>query len=670
MAQNISKKQYDLIDIKGVGPVTKKKLNTLGINDVEDLVKFLPCRYIDLDAAQILKEVEEGDYVLLKLQVRSMSKPYKLRGTLLIRATGITEQGEIVKLLWFNASYIYKLFVVDDYIRVFGKVSLKRGIQLTNPKLEIYKEGETKFKGISAIYRLKNSIKQANFATMVEDALDKNTMKGFLSQQVEKKFDLMPYTRALEVAHKPKSISQGIEANIRLELDAIVRKACAYKALNLKRYRPNPYIANKTQIAGFLSTIPFALNKSQNEAIDKIITSLKSNTPLNAILVGDVGSGKTIVSLVSAYFAFLSKRQTVFIAPTEVLAIQHYNVFKDYLSSFGVNISLLTGSKTPSEKKQISIDLKEHKIDIIIGTHALLTKMVEFNSLSLVIIDEQHRFGVSQRNVLISKSTNADILMLSATPIPRSLRLIMLGEIDYIQIDNRFAKNNIKTRLVPKEKQQDMFEYIVSICENGGQAFFIAPKVYDCEGLDISNVEKLYKDLSRKYGTRVNIGYLHGKLSFGKKNKTLQEFANNNISILISTTVVEVGIDIPNANLMVIFDADRFGLATLHQLRGRIGRDGKESYCFILSENIPNERLDFFTKSDSGIAIAEYDFQVRGPGVWFGQEQSGHFSSAFSLPTKYIETVGEIVKEIDIKSQYQDLINYGIQCGLNEISIT
>jgi len=663
-------KNFNLSDVKGVGPVTEKKLNELGIKSIKDLVHFLPCRYIDLDAPTSLSKVEDGDYVLLKLFISSISKPYKIRGSLLVRAHGKTDEGKSVKLIWFNASYVYKTIDKNAYIRVFGKISMDNGYQLVNPKFEKFQENNTKFHGISAIYPLKKRIPQQTYASIVNDAISKTEIKGFIPSEVEEKFNLMKYENAVKLVHKPKNIEDGENASIRIELDEIVKKACAHKVLKTNKNRQKIYNATLDELNSLISLLPFKLNDSQEKAVKKIVKSLKSENQLNALLAGDVGSGKTVVSLIIAYFAVLSGYQVAFIAPTEVLSMQHYNNFISLLSNLNVNISLLTSNIKTSEKKQILKKLKEGETDIIVGTHSLLSKTVQFKNLSLVIIDEQHRFGVSQRNMLISKTENTDILMLSATPIPRSLRFIMLGEVDYIQIDNRFLKNRIKTRLVPTEKYDDMLKYIVKECTSGAQAFFIAPKIYDCEGIETANVDRLYKNLSKKIGKEVNIGYLHGKLTFQQKQKILDDFSNNEISILISTTVVEVGIDVPNANLMVIFDADRFGLATLHQLRGRIGRDGKEAYCFLFPQKDENERLEMFCKMASGMEIAEYDFSIRGPGAWYGQEQSGYLSSAFSLPIRYIENIKEIVENIDIQSMRYELLAYALSYGLDKVSIT
>lgn len=671
MKQGLSMtKDFNLSDVKGVGPVTEKKLNDLGITSLSDLVNFLPCRYVDLDAPTFLDKVEDGDYVLLKLYITSISKPYKIRGSLLVRANGKTDKGENVKLSWFNASYVYKTLEANEFIRVFGKISIEKGYQLVNPKFEKFQENFTKFTGISAIYPLRRSIPQQTYAAIVSDALKKSNLKGFIPREVEKEFNLMEYENALNFVHMPESIEQGKHASIRIELDEIVKKACAYKALNLDKSRQNIYNVEIGDLEPLISSLTFKLNESQEKAVCKIISLLKSKKPLNALLAGDVGSGKTVVSLISAYFAILSGFQVAFIAPTEVLAIQHYNNFVNLLEHFQINVSLLTSNVFLSKKKKILKELKEGHIDIIIGTHSLLSESVKFKKLSLVIIDEQHRFGVSQRNMLITKSKNTDILMLSATPIPRSLRFIMLGEIDYIQIENRFSKSRVKTRIVPIEKSNDMYRYIVERCKEGAQAFFVAPKIYDCEGIETANVDRLYKELNEKIGKEVKLGYLHGKLSLSQKQSILEDFHSNKISILISTTVVEVGIDVPNANLMVIFDADRFGLATLHQLRGRIGRDGKESYCFLLAKNEDNERLEMFSKMESGMEIAEYDFKARGPGAWYGQEQSGYFSSAFSLPISYIENIGEIVASIDVKSMRYELLAYALSHNLDKVSIT
>lgn len=666
----LEKNLVDLIDIKGIGPMSLKKLNSLGIYSVQDLLLNSPSGYINLEANSDLSQITEGEYVLLKLKITSIARPFTSRKVSAVKAKGVTDENIEVGLIWWNANYMYKLLNVGEYVKVFGKISMEKGLLLSNPKFEVYSETNTKFIGIEPIYRLRKLINQGNYRSMVSDAIEKVRLNSIIDESVENRFSLMNFETSIRELHKPSTIDNAYRAENRIAVEDIVRKACSYRLINGKKYKKYRHTAEKKVLDEVLSTLPYSLTKSQKAAVDNIVEKMHSNVSLNTILVGDVGSGKTIVSILAAYYASKSKLQTAFVAPTEVLAMQHYNNFKKILSPFNVSIRLLSSSTSVKERNLLLKELFSGKIDILIGTHSLFSPKVIFQNLGLAIIDEQHKFGVAERSNIFNKIDNVDSLMLSATPIPRSLRLTMLGEIDYMTIENRFNKKNVGTFIVPSQEYKKMLEYIVSECEKGRQAFFIAPKIFDCEGVELSNVEKLFSDMKKNYGSRIKFAYLHGKLEAEKKQEVLNDFAENRVSILISTTVVEVGIDVPNANMMVIFDAERFGLASLHQLRGRIGRDGAKSYCFLLSEKEGVERLNILTKTNDGLEIAEYDYINRGPGSWFGQEQSGFACKDFTFNKNMVNIIKEIVDSIDLEKYREYLIEYAKEHGIEKISIS
>jgi ATP-dependent DNA helicase RecG len=382
-----------------------------------------------------------------------------------------------------------------------------------------------------------------------------------------------------------------------------------------------------------------------------------------------VGSGKTIVALCACYFAVLSKKQVAVIAPTSILALQHYKNFKKLLDGLGIRVALLLGSTSPLDKREIRAAMLQGEVDIVIGTHALLTDGNDFKNLALVVIDEQHRFGVAQRTTLLSKGKDIDLLTLSATPIPRSLRLTMFGNIDILSIENRHESSNIKTAIISPCKRDEILSFILAECERGGQAYVVAPLIFDSEGLDRHSAEALFKELSKRFKDRLSVGFLHGKQKPAEKEEVLSRFSAGEISVLVSTTVVELGIDVANANIMAVFDAEQFGLATLHQLRGRVGRGGQQSYCFLftsLSGDGEAIRLRVLTEQTAGLKIAESDYELRGAGDWIGESQSGN--TPFSPTIKIMKTAGQIADEIDISSHLDLLNGYVKKLQLHKIS--
>ncbi|MDD3946505.1 MAG: DEAD/DEAH box helicase [Clostridia bacterium] len=418
--------------------------------------------------------------------------------------------------------------------------------------------------------------------------------------------------------------------------------------------------------------LPFALTPSQKEAVNAIIDTLKSDKPLNTMLAGDVGSGKTVVALLAAYYAVKCGYQAAVMAPTEILAVQHYNNFIKILAPLGIKTVLLCGSALAAQKKAVRSALANGEADIAIGTQALFSKGAVFCRLGLAVIDEQHRFGVAQRTALIDKGHAVDTLTLSATPIPRSLRLTMFGDIDIKYIERRHAANNIVTAVVPKEKREAMLEYIVKECERGARAFLVAPRIEEDGESDLEAAEELFSGLQKKYGKRVVIGLIHGKRKPAEKLEAIRQFSQGTIKILVSTTVVEVGVDVPNASIMAVFGAERFGLATLHQLRGRIGRDGNKAYCFLYTEKNPVEqaRLEIMTKEHDGLAVAERDYKLRGAGDFLGESQSGRGFAGIRLPIRLVNLAARLADEIDTDKHRDLLQSYIERYALERVTLS
>ena len=658
----------ELLKVKGVGPVTLEKLNYLGIYSQRDLLRFLPSRYIDLDAISDLSVADNGDFVVLVVNITTASRPIKKGRLSLFRAAGMVEgYPRQVKLVWYNANYVAKAVTPGALIRCYGKLKKEGNVcELINPSYEPVVQESNIRRGIKAIYPLRGLIPQATFATMVQDVLSKDINEFSLIPESD---DVLPLKTAITYAHAPKSIREANLGADRLEVESLVKEICAYKLIRNETDRTVFYIDSRATLGGIIRSLPYELTPTQKDAVRAIIKDIHSKKPLNAMLVGDVGSGKTIVALLASAYASLSGYQSAVMTPTEILAVQHYNNFKKILSPFGIRVELLTGSMTAREKNLMQERIYLGLVDIVIGTHAVISKGVKFKNLSFVCIDEQHRFGVAQRTSLMDKGRAVDTLTLSATPIPRSLRLTVFGDINILNIDRRHDSDNIKTAVVTPKKRKEMLDYIVRVCkEEGRQAYIVAPKIYDVEGIDGSSADKLYKDIVKAYGDQVSVGLLHGKQKAADKQKTLTDFSEGKLQILVSTTVIEVGIDVPNASLMAIFDADRFGLATLHQLRGRIGRDGHIAYCFLYTTKSGDDiiRLETLVQERDGLSIAERDCELRGAGDWLGTEQSGRTPTRLSI--RLMSEARELSTRVDLKLHRLELMAYALAHEFYKIS--
>ncbi|MBQ8178155.1 MAG: ATP-dependent DNA helicase RecG [Clostridia bacterium] len=658
----------ELLKVKGVGPVTLEKLNYLGIYSQRELLRFLPSRYIDLDANSDLSVADNGDFVVLVLKITSASRPIKKGRLQLFRASGTVEEyPRQVKLVWYNANYVAKVVTQGAVVRCYGKLKKEGNVcELINPSYESVADGLNIHRGIKAIYPLRGLIPQATFATMVQDVLDKGVTDFSL---IPDSGDVLPLRTAIEYAHAPKTIEQANLGADRIEVESLVKEICAYKLIRNETERTIFYQDKRAFLGQIIRSLPYTLTPTQQEAVRAIIKDIHSKKPLNAILVGDVGSGKTIVALLACAYAAASRYQSAVMTPTEILAVQHYNNFKKILAPFGIQVELLTGSMSAKEKQKMQERIHLGLVDIVIGTHAVISKGVKFKNLSFACIDEQHRFGVAQRTSLMDKGRAVDTLTLSATPIPRSLRLTVFGDINILNIDRRYDSDNVKTAVVTPKKRKEMLDYIVRVCkEEGRQAYIVAPKIFDVEGIDGSSADKLYKDIVKAYGEEVSVGLLHGKQKAADKQKTLTDFSEGKLQILVSTTVIEVGIDVPNASLMAIFDADRFGLATLHQLRGRIGRDGHIAYCFLYSAKSGDDiiRLETLVQEKDGLSIAERDCELRGAGDWLGTEQSGRTPTRLSV--RLMAKARELSTRVDLNLHRLELTAYALAHEFYKIS--
>lgn len=609
-----------------VGPKTINILNRININTVEDLLTYYPYRY------NIIKfiNIEDADDTMtyyIKAKILSVPKVTYIKRNFNKLDFFATNNNHEFKVTIFNRSFLKRNLTVDKEIVLIGKYSKIKNVFTANDiKFNIDEER------IEPIYHLTEGIKNSSLENIMNSALStKISLSDNIPNYLNEKYKLLTKNDAIRKIHQPKTINDIKQSELKLiyeELFTYMFKINYLKSIN-KISKGLPKEFNDNDIQDFLSSLNFLLTKDQLSTIEDILKDMKESKRMNRLVLGDVGSGKTIVAIVAILANFLSGYQSTFMAPTEILAKQHYESIKEYFKEYDINISLLTGSITKKQKENIYNQITDGEIDLVIGTHALLNDNLNFKNLGLVITDEQHRFGVNQRNLLQNKGLNgeADVLYLSATPIPRTYALTIYGDLDLSQIN---TKPNIRKEIITKiADEKNIKEVLLKMYEElklNHQIFVVSPLIEQNDELNLNSVMELKEKLNKAFNNKVRIEILHGKLKQKEKDELMKGFAENKINILISTTVIEVGIDIPNATMMVIYNAERFGLATLHQLRGRVGRSGIQSYCYLVTNSFNNERLKVMEESSDGFYIAEKDFEQRGQGDLFGVKQSGDMS--------------------------------------------
>lgn len=655
-----------LSEIKGVGKVTEKKLNELNIYTKKDVIERLPRTYVDLTSVTPLSVAMEGQFCIFDaVLVKGISSFSK--GNLQISKGTVKSGNDLINLVWFNQNYVSKILQKDKEYTFYGKLKIvKNTYEIVNP---IFEE---KFKksyliGVHPIYWTKGYIPQKTYHNIVKEALNTFQFDSIIDENVEKKYKLKNLRESYVNLHIPRSTDLK-DYKDRIVIENIVRRICAYKVARdtKSNIKSNFYSILKDDYE-FENLLPFELNNSQKDVIRELKNILCSSKSLNGILCGDVGSGKTAVALSLAYFAIKNGYKVALMAPTEILAQQHYNFAKNLFFQLGINVCFLSGSTKKSEKENIYFSIKNQEFDLIIGTHSLLNDELDIPNLGLVIEDEQHRFGVAQRTKLIAKNSSVDVLTLSATPIPRSMQLVAYGEVDYFTIKSR-RKSAIKTVIVGSQKREAMWRFFSDEANNDNRIFVVAPKIFDAEGIEKESVESLYNE-ALVYFDEKKVGYLHGKMKPEQKQKAIEDFKKGITKLLISTTVIEVGIDVPEAGIIVIMGAENFGLATLHQLRGRVGRGGQEAYCFLYTEKKPTDGLLHLCSCYDGFELAEKDFELRGAGELFGVEQSGK-GSLDGLTYKSLCVAKEIADTVDLRKHSSKLHSEISNYSLFDVSLT
>ena len=608
--------------LKKVGPKTERLLNKLEIYSKEDLITYYPYKYNIIKFTNINEINDENNYYVLSTVISYPKVSYIKKN--FNKLDFLANNKDInFKVTIFNRAFLKNNLQPERTIVLVGKYNKLKNTFVAND-IRFNIDNET----IEPIYHLTEGLKNSNLEKIIIESLKENIqIADYIPKEYKEKYNFINKGEAIKLIHKPQTIEDIKKSKIRLvyeELFTYMFKVNYLKLINKKNLGIKK-IYNEEVVSDFLANLSFKLTEDQEKVIKEILKDLTSENRMNRLVLGDVGSGKTVVAITALLANFTSGYQGAFMAPTEILAKQHYESIKNYLSIYDIKIELLTGSLTKKSKEKIYERLENNDIDIIIGTHALLNENNKFYNLGLVITDEQHRFGVNQRNILQSKGINqkTDVLYLSATPIPRTYALTIYGDLDLSQIKTKpNTRKEIITKTVMEKNIKEVLLKMLDELKLNHQIFVVSPLIEDND-YDISSVTLLKDKLNMAFNNKVKIEILHGKLKQSQKDSLMNDFHKGIIKILISTTVIEVGIDIPNATMMVIFNAERFGLATLHQLRGRIGRSNLQSYCYLVTNVVNNKRLKIMEESNDGFYISEKDFELRGQGDIFGVKQSG-----------------------------------------------
>lgn len=647
-----------LEDIKGIGPKSLLALKALNLYTKDDVINYFPYRY-NVYTPVKLRECSEGDTCTITGYVESAAKVFFIRKNLNKLSFAFNTGSELVNVTIFNRAYLKPNIRIKSYISVIGKYNRKSNTFMAS---DIKLTPITKTV-IEPVYHLNQGIKRSNFKKLVDEILDNTVeIKSNVPDYLIEKYNFINKKEAVTNVHKPKDINSLKKADLHLiyeELFTFMLKVSYLKEKNASDGKFNIKNFDEDKVNNFISSLPFNLTDGQMQAVDDIKGDFLSKKKMNRLILGDVGSGKTIVSFIALYMNMLAGYQGVLMAPTEILAVQHFNNMK---SLFGdkLNIQLLTSSTKKGERNKILQNLKNGETQVLIGTHSLLNDELVYNNLGLVITDEQHRFGVNQRQTLQEKGKDVDVLYMSATPIPRTLALTIYGDMDITEIRTKpGGRKEIITKIFKNSELKNVLEKMLDEIKAGHQIYVVAPLIDDEED-EKMNVTSLKDKFDVAFNGMVPTGLLHGKMKPNQKDEVMNSFKNGDTKILISTTVIEVGVDVKNATMMVIFNAERFGLATLHQLRGRVGRNDMQSYCYLISD-YDAERLKVLEESNDGFYISEQDFKLRGGGDIFGIRQSGEQSFKIANLNRDYKILMQCKSDAEEFLQSKNLDDYKVQ---------
>ena len=620
----------DVKYVKGVGPNRIQLLNKLKIYTLKDLITYYPRDYEDRSKPQNICDCEDGTEVLIEAMPIGKITEFR-KGKMIISKLVVKDQTGTCYITWYNQGYLRNRFIPMKFYRFFGKVSKKGNrIEMNSPVFDDIEQTKNTGK-IIPIYPLTYELKQSTLRRIIENGLLEvnGKLDETLPEYILKENNLLDINTAIERIHFPIDFSEYNKSRDRLVFEELLTTQLALLKLknNYERDQNGIAFRKDVKMSDVINVLPFKLTKSQLRVLEEIDNDMESEKSMNRLLQGDVGSGKTVVAMISAYKAVKSGYQVAIMAPTAILASQHLESFQSILSQFGIRCELLISSITKKKKMEILERLQNGEIDILIGTHALLEENVLFKNLGLVVTDEQHRFGVKQRATIATKGKNPDTIAMSATPIPRTLALILYGDLDISIIDELPPnRKKIETYAVRKGMSERVNQFIRKQIDSGRQAYIVCPLVEENEELGLNSVIELEEKYKNETFSDYKVAYLHGKMKAREKDEIMEQFKNGEIQILIATTVIEVGVNVPNASIMVVENAERFGLAQLHQLRGRVGRGEYQSYCILKfegnSETI-RQRMKVMCDTNDGFIISEKDLELRGSGDFFGTEQHG-----------------------------------------------
>ena len=610
--------------LSGVGQKKSKLLEKLGITHVRDLLYYMPRTYESMGMQANIADIKDGMAYSIHAEIAGEPGLRKIKRGLSLVTFVLQDETGNVEAVFFNQPYLKKMYKKGDKVFVSGKIKrMGRRLQFTNPSME---KQDAAREGLSPVYALTAGLTQKVMRLMVKSVLKQfhGSIKDVFPKDFRSEHMLSEINFALSNIHFPADEQALIFAKRRLIFEELLLFNMALFAKESKDITGAAVMTVDEKLRSrFISMLSYCPTNAQQKVMSEIERDLQNSKPMNRLLQGDVGCGKTTPAFYAMYICVKNARQCVMMAPTEVLAKQHFLNAQQIFNDININIELITGSTTAAQKRVIYENVAGGLTDIVIGTHAVLYDKLEFCDLGLIITDEQHRFGVSQRAMLESKSQAPHTLIMSATPIPRTLALILYGKTDISVIDEMPpGRKPVKTFCVPESKRRDMYTFIENEINNGSQVFVVCPLVEQNDDLDIRSSEEIHEELSKRF-SRFDIALLHGRMRPDEKNDIMTKFKNKDYMLLVSTTVIEVGIDVPAATIMVIENAERFGLAQLHQLRGRVGRGDKVSHCFLMSGSLQNERLNILTKTNDGFKISEEDLKLRGPGQFLGSKQSG-----------------------------------------------